>query len=213
MKLTKIDSGRLTDTGKEVMKLGEKDTVRSKVMTGKSDAPETQITGTLAKLREEERDFLTEYRQLEQLDREKEIKFFPCVGDPAMSQDQQTMFEAKRHNKVHRSEQDRRETDITRYSTDVDNDAAVIDTDLPLEKKPQWDIYQNNHFALRKRCLGILLRCVNKLVIRHRAGKRLRMLRERLRSEQVKTKEDAQRMVREDWKTSQNMIFEEEFQF
>jgi len=34
------------------------------------------------KLSENEKAFIKEYRRLEELEREKEIKFFECVGDP-----------------------------------------------------------------------------------------------------------------------------------
>ena len=86
-KLQKINAEKLTETGKEVMKLGEQETARSKIMTGRSELQETKVTGIQAKLREEEREFLGDYKKLEELDREKEIKFFPCQGDPAMTSD------------------------------------------------------------------------------------------------------------------------------
>jgi hypothetical protein len=35
-----------------------------------------------SRLREDEREFLLDFRHLEKLDREKEIKFFSCIGDP-----------------------------------------------------------------------------------------------------------------------------------
>jgi hypothetical protein len=45
-----------------------------------------QTKGTLAslksvKLSDEEQTFLIEYRKLEELEREKGIKFFQCIGD------------------------------------------------------------------------------------------------------------------------------------
>jgi hypothetical protein len=38
---------------------------------------------------------------------------------------------------------------------------------------PKWDVYENNHFAMRKRLVNIFLKVANKLIIRMRAGKRL----------------------------------------
>jgi len=38
---------------------------------------------------------------------------------------------------------------------------------------PKWDVYENNHFAMRKRLVTIFLKVANKLIIRMRAGKRL----------------------------------------
>lgn len=68
--------------------------------------------------------------------------------------------------------------------------------------EPDWDVYRNNHFALRKRCLDLLLKSINKLVIRHRAGQRLVQIKQRLKDEAVRTKEDCKRMIKEDWKTA-----------
>jgi len=39
----------------------------------------------MAKLSEDELAFLMDYRKLEDLEREKGIKFFECVGDPPMT--------------------------------------------------------------------------------------------------------------------------------
>ena len=38
------------------------------------------------KLSVDEQDFIKQYRQLEELEREKGIKFFQCVGDPPHTQ-------------------------------------------------------------------------------------------------------------------------------
>lgn len=46
-----------------------------------TEVTQSNIKSTM-KLSEEEKNFLTEYRRLENLEREKGIKFFECVGDP-----------------------------------------------------------------------------------------------------------------------------------
>ena len=54
----------------------------------------------------------------------------------------------------------------------------------------------------------MLLKSINKLVIRHRAGQRLVQIKQRLKDEAVKTKEDCKRMIKEDWKTAQNVFYD-----
>jgi len=88
---------------------------------------------TMAKLNNEERDFLINYREAEKLDREKEIKFFPCIGDPAMTDTEDDSFRGKRSNKVETHNGTRKDTDISRYQTNWLEDKAVVDTDLALE--------------------------------------------------------------------------------
>lgn len=69
-----------------------------------------------------------------------------------------------------------RERDCGRFDTVVDQDKVVVDTTASgeLTMKPKWDSFQNNHFAMRRRLVGIFLRVANKLISRLRAGKRLR---------------------------------------
>jgi hypothetical protein len=83
----------------------------------------------------------------------------------------------------------------------------VVPIDVSITTQPKWDVYENNHFAMRKRLVGIFLRVANKMIIRMRAGKRLKKIKHRFSSEKVYTREDAKRMVAEDWKTAQNMRF------
>jgi hypothetical protein len=53
-----------------------------------------------SRLREDEREFLIEYRQLEKLDREKEIKFFSCIGDPSITEPEVINHEEQRVDKI-----------------------------------------------------------------------------------------------------------------
>jgi hypothetical protein len=95
-----------------------------------------------------------------------------------------------------------READISRFAPAIDRDRVVVDTDVDLVDKPKWDAFENNHFAMRRRLVGIFLKVSNKLITRMRAGKRLAKIKERFKSENVKSKADAKRMVQEDWKTA-----------
>jgi hypothetical protein len=98
-----------------------------------------------------------------------------------------------------------RERDISRFAPAINHDRVVADTNIDLKDKPKWDAFDNNHFSMRKRLVEIFLKASNKLITRMRAGKRLTKIKERFRTEGVKSKEDAKRMVLEDWKTAQNI--------
>lgn len=88
-----------------------------------------------------------------------------------------------------------RERDIMRFAPTIDEDRVVADSHLELVEKPKWDAFENNHFAMRRRLVGIFLKVSNKLITRMRAGKRLTKIKERLKSENVKSRDDAKRMV------------------
>jgi hypothetical protein len=66
-----------------------------------------------------------------------------------------------------------RERDVGRYVPAIDEERVVTDIDLELAEQPKWDAFENNHFAMRRRLVGIFLKVSNKLITRMRAGKRL----------------------------------------
>jgi len=53
---------------------------------------------------------------------------------------------------------------------------------------------------MRRRLVGIFLKVANKLITRIRAGKRLKQIKKRLEDFGVANREDAKRMVADDWK-------------
>ena len=147
------------------------------------------------KLTKEEQLFTKEYRRLEDLEREKGIKFFQCVGDPPITDETRQHILMSRQHFIDEKNRIMRERDINRYNPAIDEERVVTDIDLELAEKPKWDAFENNHFAMRRRLVGIFLKVSNKLITRMRAGKRLAKIKNRLKSENVKSKEDAKRMV------------------
>jgi hypothetical protein len=66
-----------------------------------------------------------------------------------------------------------RERDVKRFGPAYDTDKVVVDVGLKFSNPPKWDSFENNHFAMRRRLVGIWLRAANLLITRNRAGKRL----------------------------------------
>ena len=161
-------------------------------------------------LSEDELKFLKEYRRLEDLEREKGIKFFECVGDPPATVEFLQAIEVKRQNFIENKLENMRNEDCHRFATEINRDKVVVPVDLKIDSQPKWDVFENNHFAMRKRLVSIFLKVANKLITRQRAGKRLKKIKHRLMDEKVYSREDCKRMVAEDWKTAQNMRFDDE---
>lgn len=95
-----------------------------------------------------------------------------------------------------------RSKDCTRYQSEINSDKVCVPIEISLTDKPKWDVFENNHFAMRKRLVVIFLKVANKLIIRMRAAKRLQKLKDRFEDLKVYTREDCKRMVAEDWKAS-----------
>jgi len=55
---------------------------------------------------------------------------------------------------------------------------------------------------MRKRSRDIFLRITNKLMTRLRAGRRLAKIKSKLKADGIRSRDDAKRMVEEDWKTA-----------
>ena len=95
-----------------------------------------------------------------------------------------------------------RKQDCTRYSTELDRDMVVVDTSASSEivAKPKWDVFENNHFAMRRRLVNIFLRVANKIMCRLRAGRRLSKLKSWIEASGIRSREDMRTKVAEDFK-------------
>jgi len=114
------------------------------------------------KLTDDELTFLKKYRTLEDLEREKGIKFFECVGDPPASDEFINGVETKRQNFMMTKENLMREKDCSRFAAEINTDKVVVPTDIKLSDMPQWNTFKNNHFSMRRRLVDIFLKVANK---------------------------------------------------
>lgn len=69
------------------------------------------------KLSPDEQQFIKEYRRLEELEREKGIKFFQCLGDPPHTEQFVGEVENKRRDYITQDLVEMRQNDCTRFST------------------------------------------------------------------------------------------------
>lgn len=154
------------------------------------------------KLSVDEQEFIKEYRKLEDLEREKGIKFFQCVGDPPHTDEFVEGVEKKRSDFLEDAANEMRDSDCHRFSTEVDKDKVVVDNTAATDivAKPKWDAFENNHFAMRRRLVSIFLRVSNMLISRLRAGRRLKKIFQWIEDNNIKTREDMKIKVAEDFK-------------
>jgi len=152
-----------------------------------------------------EQNFIKEYRHLEDLEREKGIKFFQCVGDAPITVETRQSIKEQRDRFIAEVREFMRDTDVRRFRHAFDSDRVIVETTVDLPEKPRWDSFENNHFAMRRRLVGIWLRATNLLITRTRAGKRLQKIKWKLKTENIRNRADCRRFVIEDWKNAQNM--------
>jgi len=146
-----------------------------------------------------EQQFNTEFRIIEENDREKEFKIFQCLGIEEPSIDFEDSVHNSRENKEQKRRQLLRERDCIRNSYCLDSDKVVYNVNSIPQVKPSWNSYQNDEFTLRQLPLKKLVKAASVVMTRNRASKRLRMLKERLNKHRVHSKEDAVNFVTWDW--------------
>lgn len=147
-----------------------------------------------------EQQFNTEYRRLEEFDREKEFKIYQCLGNSHPTEDFIKSVVNLRGEKDYSKKEDMRIKDCMRNTHQLDQDKAVNDvTYVPL-KKPSWDPFKNDEFSLRQLPLHRLVRSANKIMIQLRAAKRIAILKKALADNKVTNREEAKKYVAWDWK-------------
>lgn len=83
-------------------------------------------------LTDDEFNFLKEFRRLEELEREKGIKFFECIGDPPASEQFLNGIQVKRQNFIDHKLNNMRDQDCHRFATEVNRDKVVVPTDIDI---------------------------------------------------------------------------------
>ena len=93
------------------------------------------------KLSRDEYAFLMDYRRLEDLEREKGIKFFECVGDPPATDEFKGGVSTKRQNYIISKLDEMRDKDRHRFSTEINSDKVVVPVINEMSSEPKWDQY------------------------------------------------------------------------
>ncbi len=147
-----------------------------------------------------EQQFNNEFRIIEQTDREKEFKIYRAIGNPHPDEEFIESVIKDRKSKE-KSRQDKlRKLDCGRTDVVKDVDKVIYDVKERPIPEPSWDEYTNDELALRQLSLKKLVRAANTLIIRRRADKRIKLIKQKLQQNNVRTREEAKKLVNWDWK-------------
>lgn len=123
--------------------------------------------------------FVKHYHNVEKESKEREIKFFKCIGDPALGDEERfKIIKQKAENKEHFIENNKN-NDLHRYDVVDSNERVTIPVDLPLKPECKWNILSNDLFSLRQRHLNNLVKISTTLMVRIRVNARLAKLKAR----------------------------------
>ena len=123
--------------------------------------------------------FVKNYHSVETQQKEREIKFFSCVGDPALSEVEKAAISGQRQDNGKYLVEFNKNKDIHRYELTSTSDRVVVPGDLPLRPECKWNTLNNDLFSLRQRHLNNLVKMATTLMVRIRTSIRLEKLRAR----------------------------------
>jgi len=123
--------------------------------------------------------FVKNYHHVDKQHKEREIKFFQCIGDPALTKEEQTeIVNLRSENNQHLTEFNK-DNDLHRYDVAGSNERVTVPVDIPLKPECKWNILGNDLFSLRQRHLNNLVKIATTLMVRIRVNARLSKLKAR----------------------------------
>lgn len=132
-----------------------------------------------------EETFVKDYHFVDKQHKEREIKFFPCIGDPALTNEQTAEIQTLRQeNKEHLTDF-KKNNDLHRYDVEDTNERITVPVDIPLKPECKWNILGNDLFSLRQRHLNNLVKVASTLMMRIRVNARLAKLKARFEEVRV----------------------------
>lgn len=126
-----------------------------------------------------EENFVKEYHEVETQLKEREIKFFQCIGDPALQPDEKNQIISTKLENTQYLTEFKKENDLHRYGPVSNNERVIVPSDLKVETNCKWNILGNDLFSLRQRNLNNLVKMSTTILTRIRVAHRLSKLKAR----------------------------------
>ncbi|EGR29602.1 hypothetical protein IMG5_152520 [Ichthyophthirius multifiliis] len=143
-----------------------------------------------------EKQFLNKCSIVNLLQKNKEIKFFQCIGDCDMTEvDIEEIYE-KRNNFQKQILDGINIEGQNRFEIVLNNDQPQLDFEKIPQYQTTWDFDKNNDLKNRKINLNKFMSVGTKIILRIRADKRLEKLKNKLSN--LKTREEVKKMVSQD---------------
>ena len=141
-----------------------------------------------------ERDYLNRFTRVQELDKEKQIKFSQYLGDKAMTQ-QQVQNEKEIVEEIEKIRMKVMERCcVERHTSQASSDVAVQLKIVP-EKTATWDDKQNDEHLNRRKALTRFMNAGTKVILKYRLLKRLEKIKNLIG--QRTTKQEVKKLVDE----------------
>ena len=143
-----------------------------------------------------QRRFIEKFNGVQQLDKEKEIRFFSCIGDFQITQNSVDNIIEERKDLEDQKMAEKEKNGIHRYQIEKDYDLPIIDQNVP-KFECQWSEYKNDMMKKRRLNNQLFTRKVTDIVLKNRLLKRLEKVKIFL--EGCTDRKQVMKKVQEDW--------------
>eukprot|EP00933_Yihiella_yeosuensis_P028127 TRINITY_DN21929_c0_g1_i1.p1 TRINITY_DN21929_c0_g1~~TRINITY_DN21929_c0_g1_i1.p1 ORF type:complete len:866 (-),score=170.53 TRINITY_DN21929_c0_g1_i1:27-2624(-) len=124
--------------------------------------------------------FELRYREVDKRDKDKELKSTPAVGEEPPSDEVKDRVREARKRRHENLMKFRMSSDVGRVESVLTNAKVIIPSNYKPIGKPEWDENANDTFSVRLQVIERFVRAGSKVLMRVRAQKRCKLLREAL---------------------------------
>ncbi|KRX00149.1 hypothetical protein PPERSA_10648 [Pseudocohnilembus persalinus] len=142
-----------------------------------------------------EKEFIDKFNEVRLLDKNKEIKFFQCVGDKVISKESTEEIEKERVEYKNEELREIQQQGVERYELLLNQDTPIIEQVVP-SFDCQWDYDKNDPMKRRFLIQKKLTKVGTLIILKHRKEERLQKIKNFLNG--AATKEEVKQLVNQD---------------
>lgn len=147
-----------------------------------------------------EREFLNYYNNIDELVKEKDIKYVSFIGKKLLTDSEILDIVNERNNILNTEILNRRKIDMNRFIIETDTDKCLVKrNDNELLLKSNFSFNLNDKFFKSRYYFSLFLKMMTKVLIRNRAEKRLQKILLMIKRNNIKNSKDFGEYVEREW--------------
>lgn len=169
----------------------------------KSKFVNTEQNGLVKKFKEfpsnKEKEFLSYFNTTDKNVKEKEIKYIEFVGKKVLEDQEVLKIVSDKTTELENNITIKRKMDLSRFNIELDTQKCCINNTYQGLIVPNFNNNLNDKFFKTRFYFDLFLHSMTKVLIRNRANKRLTMLQNMIRTNNIKTSTDFEEYCNKDW--------------
>ena len=129
--------------------------------------------------------FEMQYRTTEQMDKQKELQSYQCLGSEPVTDQYRSVITSKRENAQTNRLESLLADDKKRFETIASDTRVDVPVGFETAKVPEWDEHNNESFNMRLQVIDRFVRAVTKCLMRIRVTNRYNKIMQAIRQNGV----------------------------